>query len=347
MEKVSIIVPVYNIQNYIQRCLESLINQSYENIEIIAVIDGSIDESEKIVLDIAKNDSRIKVVKKENGGLSSARNEGLKYIEGKFLMYVDGDDWIDKDCIEKCILNFKEDVQVVFFPYIKEYENNSIKTSFFNTNTRFNSEQVKKTIYRRFFGLIKKELSNPEKLEELSTAWGKMYRTDIIKKIEFVDTKKIGTEDAWYNINVFKNVSCAVYIDDTYYHYFKENEQSLTRNYKPELFDRWCNLYTYMEKVIKNEKLSNEFEEALNNRIVINLLLLSLNIINSNLKFNSKIKEIRKLLNQEIYVKAFENFDFKYLGIKWKIFYKACKYRFSFIVIIMTIVAEKIKRYRK
>ena len=347
MNKVSIIVPIYNVEKYVKRCLESLINQTYTDIEIITVIDGSEDNSEQIISEMAKKDVRIKIIKKENGGLSSARNEGIKHITGEFLMYVDADDWIDHDCIEKCMSKFDKDIDVVVFPYIKEYPSNSAKTSFFGKNIMLKDDEVTRLIYRRFFGLYRNELSNPEKIDELSSSWGKIYKTEIIEDIKFVDTKIIGTEDAWYNINVFKKVHNVQYIDDVYYHYFKGNEISLTRNYKPELFNGWCNLYTYMLNYAKKEKLSEDFFEAINNRIVVNLIFLALNVVNSNMTFINKKIEIKKMLRQNIYKEAFKTFQFKYLGLKWKVFYKACQYKFAILVLLMTIFAEKIKKYRK
>lgn len=104
MEKlVSIIVPVYNAEDNIKRCLESLINQTYENIEIITVNDGSKDNSLQIIQDIALSDNRIKVFDKSNGGVSSARNLGIKNAGGKYLMFVDADDYISVNAVEECI----------------------------------------------------------------------------------------------------------------------------------------------------------------------------------------------------------------------------------------------------
>ena len=96
---VSIIVPVYNIEKYINRCIDSIIKQSYKKIEVIIIDDGSTDNSSKIIDNYPQKDSRIKVIHKENGGLSSARNEGMKYASGDFLCFIDGDDYIDDEQI--------------------------------------------------------------------------------------------------------------------------------------------------------------------------------------------------------------------------------------------------------
>ena len=103
IDKVSIIVPVYNIENYIRVCVESILAQTYESFELILVDDGSKDNSGILCDEYAAIDSRVKVIHKENGGVSSARNTGLQQAKGKWIMYVDGDDWIEPDMIESLI----------------------------------------------------------------------------------------------------------------------------------------------------------------------------------------------------------------------------------------------------
>lgn len=348
MKKVSIIVPIYNVEKYIDRCFETLVNQTYNNYEIIAVNDGSKDSSISKIKKYCDKYSNIKLLNKENGGLSSARNFGLKHVEGEYVMFVDSDDWLDLDAIERCMEKVNEnDYDLVLFPYKKEFDNNSIKVSFFGQSMEFNEKEYLNKIYRRFFGLYENELLNPDKLDELSTAWGKLYKYELIRNTEFTDTKIIGTEDVWYNINALKNVKKAYYIDDVYYHYYKDNNGSLTRNYKPKLFEQWSTLYSYMKNYIKENNLDRVNTEALNNRICLNELLLTLNIVNSKLSFINKYKEIKKLLNQKVYDDKYNNFEFKYFDIKWKLFYKSCKNKNTIMVYMMTVVAEKVKRFRK
>ena len=103
--KVSVIVPVFNLETYISQCIESIVSQSYENIEIIVVNDGSKDRSEEIIQQYQKKDSRIKYFKRENHGLSESRNFALSKASGKYVVFVDGDDWLEKDMIAK-MMNF-------------------------------------------------------------------------------------------------------------------------------------------------------------------------------------------------------------------------------------------------
>ena len=111
MPKISVIVPVYNVEKYLARCLDSIINQTLADIEIICINDGSTDNSLEILNDYAKKDSRIKIIDQTNAGLSCARNAGMQIAQGEYIGFVDSDDWIDLDFYEKlvcfCILNHK------------------------------------------------------------------------------------------------------------------------------------------------------------------------------------------------------------------------------------------------
>ena len=120
MEKVSVILPIYNVEKYLKNCIESLTNQTYENLEIILVDDGSTDNSGKICDEIAKSDERVMVIHKQNGGLAAARNTGYLETTGKYLMYVDSDDIVKKDVVENCVEAIeKENSDVVIFGYEK------------------------------------------------------------------------------------------------------------------------------------------------------------------------------------------------------------------------------------
>ena len=138
MYKVSIIIPVYNVEQYLAQCLDSVINQTYKNIEIICVNDCSLDNSFKILDEYSKNDKRIKIINRENnGGLSAARNTGLDNASGKYIYFLDSDDWIDLDYIEK-MLNaaIKNEVEVVLNTNIIEHKLNQIEQQFAEHNTQ-------------------------------------------------------------------------------------------------------------------------------------------------------------------------------------------------------------------
>ena len=245
MKKVSVIIPIYNMEKYIEKCLNTLINQTYKNLEIILVNDGSLDSSLRLCNLYKEKDSRIIVVDKKNGGVSSARNEGLKIATGDYIMFVDPDDWIDINTIELCVKKFCEisDLDIVIFPYIKEFGINSVKILFFENERLFTGKELEKEVYYRFFGLKNELMVTPEKNDQFSPIWGKLIKKNLIKNIKFVDIDDIGAEDTWFNIHLFYNVKKVYYINTVFYHYNKENDSSITKSYNDKLLDRRKKLY--------------------------------------------------------------------------------------------------------
>ncbi len=125
MPKVSIIIPVYNVEKYLQRCLDSVVNQTLKDIEIICVNDGSTDNSAIILEEFSKKDERIKIVNQKNGGLSRARNTGLEHSNGDYIGFLDSDDWIDLDYYEKLHdAAERNNCDIAFADFIRKNEKN-------------------------------------------------------------------------------------------------------------------------------------------------------------------------------------------------------------------------------
>ena len=191
--KVSVIVPVFNLETYISQCIESIVSQSYENIEIIVVNDGSKDRSEEIIQQYQKKDSRIKYFKRENHGLSESRNFALSKASGKYVVFVDGDDWLEKDMIAK-MMNFCN-YDLVVCSYNRRYDNRSNPKVF-----DIEGECGREKFHRRLIGLQYEELHDPSNADSFGTAWGKLYLRELISlnQMKFLSTKEIGTEDVLF-----------------------------------------------------------------------------------------------------------------------------------------------------
>ena len=121
--KISVIIPVYNVEKYLKRCLDSVINQTYKNLEIILIDDGSTDKSGNICDEYAAKDKRIIVIHKENGGLSDARNKGLDICTGDYISFIDSDDWIENGFYEYVVNNVKDNDLLIFDYYITNGKN--------------------------------------------------------------------------------------------------------------------------------------------------------------------------------------------------------------------------------
>ena len=248
MPLVSIIVPVYNVEQYLSQCLDSLINQTYSNLEIICVNDGSADNSLEILQKYKKTDSRISIIDKQNAGVSQARNDALFVISGKYLMFVDADDWIDDSTCENAVREAESgSFDVVMWSYISEYASHSEKKEIFPKTTIFELDDISIKLHRRFVGIVNEELSHPELADSLCPVWCKLYKVELIRKVKnlhFVDLSEIGTyEDGFFNLEIFKYVNRACYLDSYYYHYRRANISSVTKRYRPNL----SNLAFYQE----------------------------------------------------------------------------------------------------
>ena len=311
MPKISIIVPVYNVERYLRQCLDSLINQTFSDIEIICVNDGTPDESLRILEEYAKADRRIKIISQSNLGLSDARNAGLKLVLGEYIMFVDSDDWLELDTCEVALNEAKsENADVVFWGYMREFSDKSKPKTFFDDEKIvFDESIVKEKLYRRFFGIINEELKRPELIDAIVTAWGKLFKADLIldNKIEFVDTKIIGTEDLLFNIYAFNYVNRAVYLNKTYNHYRRNNETSLSKTYRKDLFNCWQKLFGKIGEYIDENSLGDEYKVALNNRICISIVGLGRNALQSKTSGKEQRKSISEILNSDMYRKAYKN----------------------------------------
>lgn len=330
---ISVIIPVYNVERYLAQCLDSVIRQTYENLEIICVNDGTRDSSRKILGHYAEKDCRIVVIDQENQGLSGARNTGLLYTHGKYVMFVDSDDWIELETCEEAVRAAeKHHADLVMWSYAREYDQKSKeKYMFWEDETVFEKAQVQSQLHRRLCGLLGEELRHPDYANAIETAWGKLYLTERIvdNHVEFVDTKEIGTEDALFNLYALGYIERAVYLRRCYNHYRKTNQGSLTKTYNEKLFERWQRLFDYMEQYIQVNHLPAEYENALNNRIALSLLGLGLNIVGSDYSIGKKLELLNEVLYSNRYQRAYKNLDYSYFPLHWKLFYGCAKLRFS------------------
>lgn len=211
---VSIIVPIYNKENLVGRCVDSLIAQTYKNIEIILIDDGSTDKSLLVCQSYKDKDSRIRVLHKSNGGLSDARNYGLAHATGIWVSFVDGDDYVENNYIETMLCNSEGANLVVCCCYQLTNQKQSVKRHFFGNSFL----EDKKTIYNEI--IIPMITLNREKNNLLFPVWNKLYRKQLIDEnhLKF-DTNLPYAEDYMFNVQIFKIVLGIRFIDVPLYYY--------------------------------------------------------------------------------------------------------------------------------
>lgn len=209
---VSIIIPVYNVEKYLEECLDSAINQTYKNIEIIVVNDGSTDGSLSILNEYASRCSNLKILNQENKGLSGARNSGLKHAKGKYIYFLDSDDFIDLNMIEECIeLAEKNNLDIINFDAQVFYDND------FATNFKPNYDRSKvlnSNIYtgEEFYKYIKNHSAYK------SPVWLSFYRLEFLEKNSLDFYEGITHEDELFSIKSFILANRVIYHPKAYFH---------------------------------------------------------------------------------------------------------------------------------
>ena len=219
MAKVSVIVPVYNVEKYLKRCLDSLINQTLSDIDIICINDGSKDSSLQILEQYAQKDSRIVIYNQENSGLSVARNTGLEHASGEYIGFVDSDDWVDLDFYEKLYNSAKNNnADIAVADFIREHPNKKPK------RLKLKEEKIYTTPEDKFMIC---------KVHREGCVWNKIYRSEFIKSINLKFVPKMYYEDRDFTIRSLYFSKKLVTTPNTYYRYFV-NPKSIVnkrRNY--------------------------------------------------------------------------------------------------------------------
>ena len=337
---VSIIVPFYNCEKYIEKCVESILSQTYINLEIILIDNNSQDNSRKIVDTYKEKDNRVRVVECNDPGVSFARNKGIKVANGEYIIFVDSDDWIDNKFVEKLMLY--RDYDVVICSYYREYENSTLYKHIYDGNVIFDDETSLQQYKRRFFGLYGKELKYVESADSLSPVWGKLYKKSIISenRISFYDISKIGTyEDGIFNINYNNHINSVFFLNEGLYHYRKNNVNSITSNYDEGFIEKRKHLYNVLGGLIESKHLSSDYSKALNNRIVLELIGIGLNSIDSQNSF----LVVKNCILDSKYRECIKNFCLKDLPFKWKIFFFNAKTGNYIIVYLLLKIIRNLK----
>ena len=215
---ISVIVPVYNVKLYLRKCIESIINQKYQSLEIILVDDGSTDGSEKICDEYAVKDKRIIVLHQENKGVSCARNAGLKVAQGDWIAFVDGDDWIDSGMYEEMIaLAYQYEADIVL--------------SRFKFADQVNQLEGNKCVgkFSVFYGtkLIEQYIQRNNKYTISPSVWDRLYRKELLQDILFQEGRII-CEDAYFTVCTFCKCTKAVYFDYPFYNYRRNRVTSVS-----------------------------------------------------------------------------------------------------------------------
>lgn len=334
---ISVIIPVYNTESYLRQCADSVINQSLKDIEIIFVNDGSTDNCLDILSDYAAKDSRVVVIDQNNQGVSAARNSGIKASKGEYIMFVDSDDWIEIDTCEKALSAAEAaSADIVIWTYLGEFASYSRLTELFDMKPRTWSGSDKTALFCQIVGPSGKRIKHPEKLDNLSTVWNKLYKKEKVAQEEFVDTKIIGSEDYLYNVAAFYYADTVTFIPEALYHYRCGNPASLTHGYPNGFAEKWSKMFQMADSFIQKNSPSAENITALRNRICFSYIGISMRVISaSNLTVAEKHRMLKHIRKMPTYDDAFTKWRMPGLPLHWKAFFFCVKHRLYFPVYLM------------
>ena len=287
--KVSVVVPVYNVEKYLKRCLDSIINQTYKNIEIILVNDGSKDNSRDICEEYEKNFDNIILINQENGGLSAARNTGLEYVKGEAVTFVDSDDWLELDAIKYYVDSMKKynvDMVVTNNIRTKDYQKNILQPNNIKEEVLTQEDYAKK-----FFKIDGNSIEY--------YAWSKLYKREIMEDVEF--PVGLFAEDVLGTFRYMKNSQSIFYSNKITYNYFI-NDNGLTAKFGDKDFDLEKIWDTIVEESEGYEN-KNFLKYAVINRKRIDFNLLCRIALAENKeenieKYNRKITELLKSIKE-------------------------------------------------
>ncbi|MEH6538380.1 MAG: glycosyltransferase [Psychroserpens sp.] len=279
--KISIIVPVYNVEKYLHRCIDSIINQSYKNLEIILINDGSLDSSGEICDYYSNMDLRVLVIHQENKGLSGARNSGLKIASGNYIGFVDSDDWIEPD-MYKTMLNIleKHDVDIVECDLLSTTEvNNGIDRSG-SLVMEDRLQALKRIIKNQDFSVC-----------------SRLYHKKLLQEISFVEGKN--SEDVYFTFDLFKNINNSIYLSNMFYNYYIAGDSITRGKYKLKVLDS-VDAALHLKNKVYHEENDKELKEIARN-FLLDVLLYNYKMLHYNSTFDSTLnhrKKIKNLINE-------------------------------------------------
>lgn len=327
---VSVVLPIYNVEKYLNRCIESVVRQTYKKIEIILVDDGSPDGCPQKCDDWAKRDGRIKVVHKKNAGLGYARNTGIENASGEYICFFDSDDYIADDTIEKAYEAVKkENADIGIFGFSTVDKNGNV-TNVIAPKTKC-QKYVGENVLTTFLpDLISWNPDNGVATDLRMSAWTALYSMKLIQRNSwrFVSEREIISEDVYSLLDLYRDVKTVVVIPEAFYFYC-ENETSLTHSYKKDRYNRIK--YFYEACIDKCDQLeySKEVKRRMAYPFTANSIAAMKMIVNSDLSNDEKKKMIGSIVYDETMQNVVHQMNLKRESITRKILFFSIKYKMT------------------
>lgn len=344
MPKVSVIIPVYNVEKYLQRCINSLTDQSLEDIEIILVDDASSDLSPEICDAASQKDLRIKVIHKQNEGAGMARNAALKIASGEYIGFVDSDDFVDRDMfktlVEKAEKYNSELVMsgVIYVDgsmFSKEGER-TVKT-YFDRDTQFETEEDLKKLRMGIIGALP---DDEDDSKYGMSIWKNLFRRDVIEKynIVFQSEREMLSEDSLFMIDYISCIKKATGINEVFYNYCR-NGDSISKSYKKDRFEKSLVFVREVEERFKKDIAPEEYQIYINRFWqAMCRVICSQEIMHKDPDLTKRLKDV---CTDTLTVEVLKSYPIYKLPLKQSVFAYCMKYRLYFLMKVLVKLRSK------
>lgn len=339
MSKISIIVPIYNVEKYLDRCMQSLLNQTLKDIEIIMVDDGSPDRCPQMCDEYAKRDVRIKVIHKENAGLGYARNSGLEIATGEYVAFVDSDDYVNIKMYENLYNSAKQkNADAVFCGFYTELKHGKWEESGeVSENKVWQGDDVKNFM----LDMIASAPHEKKERKYQMSVWHSIYRNKIIKdnNITFCSERDVGSEDLPFQIDFLKLSKTIVYLKDSFYRYCF-NVTSLTKTFSLERYER----YKALRVCLMKKQCDKIFIQRVERLFIGYSRSFIGNISNSNRKDKKGI--LKNIVNDSIWNDVQKSYKTSWLPLYSRIYYCLILNKNINLIILYSKILNLIKSVR-
>lgn len=336
-EVISVIIPVYNVELYLDDCVNSVINQSYSNLEVILVDDCSPDRSGEMCDEWAEKESRIKVIhKKKNEGLGYARNSGLEVATGDYILFLDSDDFFDLKLCEKALNRLKEEnADICVFGH-KKYYNGIAKShrSFDGINDNYEGKDIINEFLAKTIGQDADEAGMPK---IGMSAWRVLYKASVIleNNIRFCSERDYLNEDLFFRIDVCKSISkVAILKEDLYF--YRYNDDSLTTRYRKDRFDatlRFYNKLCLCTEDIGSDDINERCIRAFTNNLIV---CIKQEEVFSKHRFFDAIRHIRGYCRNDVVQELLGTYPIDRMPFKARLLFLSILHKHPFMVFALT-----------
>lgn len=338
--KISIIVPIYNVKKYIERCLNSIIKQNFTKFEVILVDDGSTDGSGEVADNYADKFDFIKVVHKRNAGLGFARNTGLKYANGEYVLFIDSDDYIEPNMLIDLYSSVKKvNADVCYSDFFRDYGNIIVKNNHLKgLEGVYSSKDIYSKIVPWLIG------GSPcDKFDDILGwgVWKSLYKNEIIQKfnLKFHSEREMISEDIIFQLDFLKKTNKAVIIDKPYYHYCLR-KGSLSAHFSKDRLEK--NAYLYHQEL----KRLKEMGILKQTKLRADRLLLAASRVNIMMAVSSQnCKDALKIINSyevnKTYSSSLQEYPIGKLPFRQRVFAYFLKRKYSLLIYLISIIYVK------